>query len=132
MARALFCLLADAALPEIIRELQTCGVRPENISTLTFPPRGEYRATGQLKWAMQGFSGPAAARRVGRVLAGMGMPESAARHYQELIRGGETLMCVFCEEPAESKQAQSVLQNCGARELAATGSPTPEARALSR
>jgi hypothetical protein len=133
MSRALFCVLPrTAALPKIGKQLKDAGISSHSISTLSFdspPPHREMiqtqsrelRATGQLKWAIQGASSTGATRRVARALAGMGMPEASALRYQDLVRMGNTLLCVFCETLGQAQQALSVLRGAGVQELATTG-----------
>ena len=135
MPRALFAVLPPAAaLPHLIRDLQKLGITGHSISTLRPEkapgdfgvekapmPAREMHATGHLRWALQGASSSGATRRLARALAGMGMPEPAARHYQELVRRGNTLLCVFCENNSHAAAAKSLLQRSGARELASTG-----------
>jgi hypothetical protein len=130
MSRALFCVLPRAdALVKIGRDLHGAGITSHSISTLRFDPPGEtghaappgIQATGQLKWAIQGSTSTGATRRIARALMGMGMPEVAARHYQELVRTGNTLLCVFCETLSQAKEAIAVLRRAGVRELASTG-----------
>ena len=136
MSRALFCVLPRPhPLRKIGRQLKDAGISSTSISTLSFdsasapvepgqPQLREIRATGQLKWAIQGASSTGATRRVARALAGMGMPESSARHYQELVRMGNTLLCVFCETIAEAQKAVTILRGAGVQELATTGAAT--------
>ena len=142
MSRALFCVLPQpAALPRVTGELHRIGITTHNVSTVRFesPPQHSHageqtreaarerqiQATGQLKWAILGASSTGATRRIARALAGMGMPESVARHYQDLVRAGSTLLCVFCETASEAKQAVTVLRRSGVKELAATGATEP-------
>src|SRR5688572_25950715 len=135
MSRALFCVLPQpAALPRVTGELHRIGITTHNLSTVRFEgsreaqmqtpePHGarHIHATGQLKWAILGASSTGATRRIARALAGMGMPESVARHYQDLVRAGSTLLCVFCETASEAKQAVTILRRSGVKELASTG-----------
>jgi hypothetical protein len=133
MSRALFCVLPrPAALSRLMGELQRIGITTHNLSTVRFetpaptrePGSGrQIQATGQLRWAILGASSTGATRRIARALAGMGMPEAVARQYQDLVRAGSTLLCVFCETAAEAKQAVTVLRRSGVKELAATGAP---------
>jgi hypothetical protein len=113
-------------------ELRRIGITTHNLSTVRFeeparpPSQGhsrEIHATGQLRWAILGASSTGATRRIARALAGMGMPDAVARQYQELVRAGNTLLCVFCETAAEAKQATHVLQRSGVTDFAATGTP---------
>lgn len=140
MARALFCTVPHAAsISGILLHLKRHGFRADHVSTLTLSAPDQGRApysaiegihsTGQLKWAMQGMSRTTATRRIARVLEGMGMPSNAARHYQDLVRRGDTLICVFCEDFTQARDAKLVLQQSGARELASTGAPDPSANA---
>ena len=136
MSRALFCVLPQpAALPKVTGELHRIGITTHNVSTVRFESPSHHtqtreiasgrqiQATGQLKWAILGASSTGATRRIARALAGMGMPEAVARHYQELVRAGSTLLCVFCETASEAKQAVTVLRRSGVKDLAATGAP---------
>lgn len=153
MPRALFSVVPQPrVLPKVVQRLARIGVPAHNVSTLRFgseptakgasPPARErvrtpsvssesrpdkssrnIHATGQLRWALLGASATGATRRVARALAGMGMPEAAARHFQDLVRMGNTLLCVFCETHAQAEQAFSILQRSGVRDLASTGGP---------
>ena len=150
MSRALFSVVPQpAALPKVMQELARIGVTSHNVSTLRFEtdtvhdghrPKGRVtshqsitanptegartiHATGQLRWALLGASATGATRRVARALTGMGMPEGAARRYQDFVRMGDTLLCVFCETAAQAKRAFSILQRSGVKELATTGAP---------
>lgn len=141
MSRALFCVLPQpAALPMVTGELHRIGITTHNLSTVRFEAPQQHpqsrelsrapavrerqiQATGQLRWAILGASSTGATRRIARALAGMGMPEAVARHYQDLVRAGSTLLCVFCETASEAKQAVTVLRRSGVKELAATGAP---------
>jgi hypothetical protein len=111
-------------------ELRRIGITTHNLSTVRFeaPVRRsaqghsrEIHATGQLHWAILGASSTGATRRIARALAGMGMPDAVARQYQDLVRAGNTLLCVFCETAAEAKQATHVLQRSGVTDFATTG-----------
>ena len=143
MSRALFAVMPPSAgIPTLIHALHRLGITNHNISTLCFKAsRGnaelkepqqpvDIHATGQLRWALQGASSTGVTRRIARALAGMGMPESAARHYQELVRAGSTLLCVFCDDAAQGKQAATVLRRFGVKELASTGAPDQSEHAL--
>jgi hypothetical protein len=134
MSRALFCVLPQpGALPKLTGELHRIGITNHNLSTVRFdgpaqepqpsesPGGRQIHATGQLRWAILGASSTGATRRIARALAGMGMSESVARHYQELVRAGSTLLCVFCETASEARQAVMILRQSGVKELAATG-----------
>lgn len=133
MSQALFCVLPRTdALGKIGRELKRAGIDSHSISTLSFgsdTPAGASNqtaqrgidATGQLKWAIQGATSTGTTRRIARASAGMGMSEASARHYQELVRTGNTLLCVFCDTLSQAKHAIPVLKRAGALELASTG-----------
>jgi hypothetical protein len=84
------------------------------------PPK-KLTTTGHFNSALQVSERPLAA-----VLAGMGMPKHEARRYEGLVRSGSVLVSVFCSDMLLAKQAKTVLQKRGAREIASTGDAPAE------
>jgi hypothetical protein len=54
-------------------------------------------------------------------LAGMGIPEYEAKHYEGRIKNGGTLLSVHCDTSDEVKRAKEVLEQTGADDISSSG-----------
>lgn len=90
------------------------------IGSLAMPGAGPLIAAGPILAVLSGApnSGIAVA------LAGLGIPQSDARRYETLIQRGNILLSVHSDNADWIKRAQAILEDTGARDIAAGASET--------
>jgi stress response protein YsnF len=85
---------------------------------LAIPGIGPILAAGPIAAALGGALGGAGLGPVTGGLIGaltdMGVPEHEARHYENAVREGKTLLTVRAQDDASAERVASILENCGA------------------
>jgi hypothetical protein len=91
------------------------------LAGLAIPGIGPILAAGPIAAALGGALGGAglgaAAGGLIGALTDMGVPEHEARHYEDAVRHGKTLLTVRAEDVASAERAASILDNCGAVDI---------------
>jgi uncharacterized protein (TIGR02271 family) len=91
------------------------------LAGLAIPGIGPILAAGPIAAALGGALGGAglgaAAGGLIGALTDMGVPEHEARHYEDAVRQGKTLLTVRVEDDASAERVASILDNCGAIEI---------------
>jgi tetrahydromethanopterin S-methyltransferase subunit C len=95
------------------------------IAALSIPGVGPFLACGPIIGAMSGVSIGAALGGVGGGLIGMGIPETAARSYEERILKGEILLSVHTESRGEMDLAKGIFDDSRADDIWASDPPKP-------
>ena len=88
------------------------------LAGLAIPGIGPILAAGPIAAALGGALGGAglgaAAGGLIGALTDMGVPEHEARHYEEAVRQGSTLLTVRADDDADAERVATILENCGA------------------
>src|SRR5580704_10501188 len=102
------------------------------IGALSIPGLGMFIAAGPIMAALAGIgSGGIAGGIVGAVI-GMGIPEFEAKRYAGLVKDGQILLSVHCDNSDWVARAKEVLKEVGALDIAATGEATADFAAVDR
>ena len=87
------------------------------LAGLAIPGIGPILAAGPIAAALGGALGGAGLGAVTGGLIGaltdMGVPEHEARHYENAVREGKTLLTVRAQDDASAERVASILENCG-------------------
>lgn len=95
------------------------------LGVLAIPGFGPFIVAGPLMAVLSGSALGAAAGGITGGLIGLGIPESQARHYQNLIREGNVLLSVHAETQDEVDRAKDIISQEGARDICTTSDFTP-------
>jgi uncharacterized protein (TIGR02271 family) len=91
------------------------------LAGLAIPGIGPILAAGPIAAALGGALGGAGLGAVTGGLIGaltdMGVPEHEARHYENAVREGKTLLTVRAQDDASAERVASILVNCGAVDI---------------
>ena len=91
------------------------------LAGLAIPGIGPILAAGPIAAALGGALGGAslgaAAGGLIGALTDMGVPEHEARHYEDAVRQGRTLLTVRTADDAAAERVASILENCGAIDI---------------
>jgi uncharacterized protein (TIGR02271 family) len=91
------------------------------LAGLAIPGIGPILAAGPIAAALGGALGGAglgaAAGGLIGALTDMGVPEHEARHYEEAVRRGRTLLTVRTDDDADAERVASILDSCGAIDI---------------
>ena len=91
------------------------------VAGLAIPAIGPILAAGPIAAAPGGALGGAGLRAhtgglIG-VLTDMGVPEHEARHYEDAVRQGKTLLTVRADDDTSAERVASILDDCGAVDI---------------
>ncbi|MES2466110.1 MAG: DUF3341 domain-containing protein [Verrucomicrobiota bacterium] len=87
------------------------------IGALAVPGVGAFIAGGPMLASLREAGAGASAGRIAGDLAGLGVPENKARHYEDRIRLGNILIAVHTESPAEAMQAKFIFTRARAQDV---------------
>ena len=87
------------------------------IGTLAIPGLGPFIAAGPIMAALGGAAVGGATGGIIGALIGMGIPEVEAKHYDERVRGGHTLITVHTEDLTERDRARAIFERHGADDI---------------
>jgi hypothetical protein len=87
------------------------------IGTLAIPGLGPFIAAGPIMAALGGAAVGGATGGIIGALVGLGIPELEAKHYDERIRGGHTLITVRTEDLTERDRARAIFERHGADDI---------------
>jgi hypothetical protein len=91
------------------------------LAGLAIPGIGPILAAGPIAAALGGALGGAglgaAAGGLIGALTDMGVPEHEARHYEDAVRQGKTLVTVRSEDDAAAERVASIMDSCGAIDI---------------
>jgi uncharacterized protein (TIGR02271 family) len=91
------------------------------LAGLAIPGIGPILAAGPIAAALGGALGGAGLGAVTGGLIGaltdMGVPENEARHYEDAVRQGKTLLTVRAEDDASAERVAGILDDCGALDI---------------
>lgn len=93
------------------------------IGALAIPGLGPFIAAGPIMAALSGAAIGTATGGVIGALIGMGIPEIEAKHYDEKVRQGSTLITVHTEDMAERERAREIFAAHHAEDIS-TGTGT--------
>jgi hypothetical protein len=88
------------------------------IGSLAIPGLGPFIAAGPIMAALGGAAVGGATGGIVGALIGMGIPEVEAKHYDERVREGRTLITVHTEDMAERDRARAIFERHGADDIA--------------
>jgi hypothetical protein len=88
------------------------------IGSLAIPGLGPFIAAGPIMAALGGAAVGGATGGIVGALIGMGIPEMEAKHYDERVREGRTLITVHTEDMAERDRARAIFESHGADDIA--------------
>jgi len=88
------------------------------IGSLAIPGLGPFIAAGPIMAALGGAAVGGATGGIVGALIGMGIPEVEAKHYDERVRQGHTLVTVHTEDMAERDRARAIFERHGADDIA--------------
>jgi stress response protein YsnF len=95
------------------------------LAGLAIPGIGPILAAGPIAAALGGALGGAglgaAAGGLIGALTDMGVPEHEARHYEDAVRQGKTLLTVRSEDDAAAERVADILDSCGAIDIEGDG-----------
>jgi len=91
-----------------------------SIGALAIPGVGRLIAVGPLLATLSAVATGAAVVGIGGALVGVGVPENAAKHYENRISGGDILISVHAETAEQVKKAKEVLESAHAEDIAVT------------
>ena len=91
------------------------------IGALAIPGLGPFIAAGPIMAALAGAGTGGVVGGLLGALVGMGMPEYEAKRYEGLIRSGNILLSVHCDNSDWVKRAKDVLERTGGRDVASAG-----------
>lgn len=91
------------------------------LAGLAIPGIGPILAAGPIAAALGGALGGAglgaAAGGLIGALTDMGVPEHEARHYEDAVRQGKTLLTVRADDDTSAERVARILENCGAIDI---------------
>ena len=91
------------------------------LAGLAIPGIGPILAAGPIAAALGGALGGAglgaAAGGLIGALTDIGVPEHEARHYEEAVRQGSTLLTVRADDDADAERVATIMENCGAIDI---------------
>src|ERR1700758_5340162 len=91
------------------------------IGALAIPGLGPFIAAGPIMGALAGMgTGGVVGGMIG-ALVGMGIPEYEAKRYEGMIKKGQVLLSVHCDNSDWVKRAKDVLQRTGAEDISSSG-----------
>ena len=88
------------------------------IGALAIPGVGPLIAAGPILAALSGAAVGAAAGGIAGGLIGLGIPEYEARQYETKIKAGGVLISVHSDNSNETKRAQEIFEELGAKDIA--------------
>ena len=91
------------------------------IGALAIPGVGPFIAAGPIMAALAGAGVGGTVGGITGALVGMGIPEFEAKRYEGMVKNGGILMSIHSEDPTWTKKGKAVLEESGARDIAATG-----------
>ncbi len=101
------------------------------LAGLAIPGIGPILAAGPIAAALGGALGGAAAGGLIGALTDMGVPEHEARHYEDAVRQGKTLLTVRTDDDAAAERVAGILDSCGAIDIEGDDRDMSEHRTLS-
>lgn len=90
------------------------------IGLLAIPGVGPFIAAGPIMAALAGAGVGGAVGGVGGALVGMGIPEYQAKRYEGRVKKGGILLSVHCDTYEWTRQAEAILNECGAEDVSCT------------
>lgn len=94
------------------------------IGELAIPGVGRLIAAGPLLATLNVIAAGAAVVGIGGALVGLGLPETAAKHYESRISGGDILISVNADTAKQMEKARKVLESTNAEDIAIALVPT--------
>jgi hypothetical protein len=91
------------------------------VGILAIPGLGPFIAAGPIMAALSGSAVGAAVGGLVGALVGFGVPEYEAKRYAGKTREGNILISVHCGEDRAARQAKSIFDKAGAKDIATTG-----------
>jgi hypothetical protein len=91
------------------------------IGALAIPGLGPFIAAGPLMAALAGIGTGGMVGGIIGALVGMGIPEYEAKRYEGMIKKGQILLSVHCDNSDWVKRAKDVLQRTGAEDISSSG-----------
>lgn len=93
------------------------------IGSLAIPGVGPFIAAGPIMAALAGVGLGSVVGGVSGALIGLGIPEYEAKRYEGIVKDGGILLSVHCNNSAEVKRAEEILEQTGATDIASEGEP---------
>ncbi|MFN8571215.1 MAG: general stress protein [Gemmatimonadaceae bacterium] len=90
------------------------------VGALFIPGLGPFIAAGPLVAVLSGVGAGGVIGGLSGGLIGMGIPEFEAKRYEGLVKGGNILMSVHCDDGDWCERAKSILVTTGAEDIAST------------
>ncbi len=90
------------------------------IGALAIPGVGPLIAAGPIMAAMAGVGVGGALGGITGGLIGMGIPEYEAKRYEGMVKDGGILLSVHTQNSDRAKQAKTILEDTGARDISVT------------
>jgi len=91
------------------------------IGSLAIPGLGPFIAVGPIMGALAGAGTGGAVGGLVGALIGMGIPEYEAKRYEGLVKQGQILLSVHCDNSDWVKKAKNILEQSGAEDISSTG-----------
>ncbi len=100
------------------------------IGALAIPGIGPFVAAGPIMAALAGAGVGGAVGGISGALIGMGIPEYEAKRFEGMVKDGGILLSVHVDDSDWQKKAKTILEECGARDIASAGEESsPDVRA---
>jgi len=90
------------------------------IGALAIPGLGPFIAAGPIMATLAGAGAGGAAGGLIGALVGMGIPEYEAKRYEGLVKSGQILLSVHCDDSEWTKKAKNILEQNGAEDVSST------------
>jgi hypothetical protein len=91
------------------------------IGALAIPGLGPFIAAGPIMAALAGAGTGGVVGGLIGALVGMGIPEYEAKRYEGMIKKGQILLSVHCDNSDWVKRAKDVLKRTGAEDISSSG-----------
>ncbi|MBA4031955.1 MAG: hypothetical protein C0478_13840 [Planctomyces sp.] len=97
------------------------------IGMLAIPGLGPFIAAGPIMAALSGAAVGGTLGGLTGALVGMGIPEIEAKHYEEKVKAGHSLISVHSETGAERQRAKDIFERAGAKDISTVGETSGKA-----
>ena len=100
------------------------------IGALAIPGVGPFIAAGPIIGALAGLGVGGTVGGLIGALVGMGIPEYEAKRYEGLVKKGGILISIHSDNSEWTKKGKTVLERCGASDVASTGEASADTHAV--